>query len=129
MAQKVRDLANYPHKICKQIPFTLKQFGQKNLHLETTAESHLGWWIFDRYSLGTLSNYMIGGDDDTPKIPLLNGSNWQYWEMMMKAYLQLKGLWPWVNGTKTSHPLSTKEQQQLDSGKADESTANNSMRG
>ena len=73
--------------------------------------------------MGNLSNYTIGGDDDTPKIPLLNGSNWQYWEMMMKAYLQSKGLWPWVNGTKMSHPLTTKEQQQLDSGKVEESTA------
>ncbi|HYT41908.1 MAG TPA: DUF4219 domain-containing protein, partial [Methylomirabilota bacterium] len=56
-----------------------------------------GWWTINNI-VSHRPFWTIGGDD-TKDLPELIGSNWLLWSLRMRAYLQVKEMWQYVNGT------------------------------
>src|SRR6266567_1099739 len=92
------DLATMSRSIRKNIQFDLKEVGEDH-HYELVPNpmSLTGWWTIDNI-VSHRPFWTIGGDD-TKDLPELINSNWLLWSLRMRAYLQVKEMWQYVDGT------------------------------
>src|SRR6266568_3859302 len=92
------DLATMSRSIRRNIQFDLKEVGEDH-HYELVPNpmSLTGWWMIDNI-VSHRPFWTIGGDD-TKDLPELICSNWLLWSLRMRAYLQAKEMWQYVDGT------------------------------